>query len=1176
MTELATFVGIDNIVNSWRQRVLFFIDTTIWGRIWDIIDFLLNATICIIYVVNTAVVGANDKPGRIPTANRLIEFLVAVMFLGQYVARYVVINANHRSLEHFIVFFAFVSPISAYIMSAHSQTVRNSYMSAGVMAIFYPARFLRLHYAIKRLLALVSSSVKWLRLTLIRREATSLGSDIVVAILFFASIVHSGIYWYAQKNDLKFDGFNFLDAIYFISMSALGSDDSIPRSTFSEIISMAIVGLIAFAVPSRVTRLVDLAIKTSSYTKTVSLPKASRHALVCGTIELESIRQFLHEFFNSDHGPNIFKTTIAILHPDEPTMEMKALLQDPVYTNRVFYVKGFKALKRARVDLASCVYILTRKYSHGSGIDEDAETILTALSLSAFNSSQGVADKQFADAMVQEPQFQVFAQTILPGSMVHMSYLQTSRVVCVDEMRMGIMAQNCATPGFATLAFMLSKSVGEHNGWDFSGVLSESLAYSQDEEWVKTYMHGISQEIYQAHVPRSLVGKSFFKATRYFYRCHGLLIFGVGSFSCNKPPHKQTGHHPSLETADSGYYQVLLSPRNYVLQKHDMLFAISTDIQSVLDAMMYSERVSIRSTHIKRVVPHRPADDSIDEKHGDTPSEASELQTVSNTSASPGRFSFFNMLASSGVPGMYRQPASDSSSLPAQAGNSPRRMVLRTPGAASNKHSRQTNYLSDSDSSYFSPAHKNSGKDDDDVALATPSVKGAVRTRFEKVARRNNAVPPTTTNHVVICDASDVFPRNVELLVQSLKHAFEDDDLPIVILSPSEIDSERKMVLHDFSHVYLVRGTPLSRDDLHRTRIEYAQKAIVLANCSARQSSSSSSSAAAATDAATSGGNGDSTADSAAILTNMNIQSVCGGQFFVTSELLDVESIRYLDHTQLLGEPLLKRTFMGGHIFMPSMIDTALCQCYFSSHILDVLRHLTFSHVPGTSGQQQQQQQRQHWRSAIATFKPGKLSLMHVPPRFIGKRYDTLVLTLMKQHGAVPLGLYRIVSHKAQAFATVMCNPPPSLSLLPSDAVYVLGPDIPGWLHYTESLRAIRIAHHHHQQQQQQQQEDAYAASEPASPTSSDRAGKDGSGQGTASSQSRHTVYSHNTEPSLDSPNAAAGSSAVRFYEADAGADADVSDVDGKESGSGGDGGGTLANASLTSRPSTSQKATRK
>ncbi|KAJ2059619.1 hypothetical protein GGI08_003201, partial [Coemansia sp. S2] len=117
-------------------------------------------------------------------------------------------------------------------------------------------------------------------------------------------------------------------------------DGSIPRSTFSEIISMGIVALIAFAVPSRVTRLVDLALKTSAYNKTVALPAASRHALVCGNIELESIRQFLHEFFNADHGPNIFRTTIVILHNDEPSMEMKALLRDPMYANRVFYVKG--------------------------------------------------------------------------------------------------------------------------------------------------------------------------------------------------------------------------------------------------------------------------------------------------------------------------------------------------------------------------------------------------------------------------------------------------------------------------------------------------------------------------------------------------------------------------------------------------------------------------------------------------------------------------------------------------------------------------------------------------------------------------------------------------------------------------------------------------------------------
>ncbi|KAJ2490448.1 hypothetical protein IWW37_003104 [Coemansia sp. RSA 2050] len=796
---------------------------------------------------------------------------------------------------------------------------------------------------------------------------------------------------------------------------------------------MAIVALIAFAVPSRVTRLVDLALKTSAYNKTVALPAASRHALVCGNIELESIRQFLHEFFNADHGPNIFRTTIVILHNDEPSMEMKALLRDPVYANRVFYVKGratsFKSLKRARIELATCVYILTRKHSHGTGIEDDADTVLIALALNAFACSAGTA----AGGKPSSPKFQVFAQTLLPGSITHLNYLQTARVVCVDEMRMGIMAQNCATPGFATLAFMLSTSVADRVDWDFSGILAEAIAKSADENWVKSYIHGISQEIYQAHVPSSLIGKSFFKATRYFYRCHGMLIFGLGSFSHNRSPHQHSGNHPSV-SLDCGYYQVLLAPRNYILQKYDMLFAISTDVQSVLNAMLYAERVSIKTARVKSIWG------AISEHPSHNHTSSSGAKRVSD--------------AEKGAPVQVE---------------SPRRMVVRTPPLKPQK----TNYISDSDSSYFSP---------NVMYPAAPSIKGVVRTRIERVARRNDLVPQTISNHIVICDASDLFPRNVELLIQSLKNAYEDEDLSVIILSPGQVDRQRELVLGDFTNVYVVRGTPLAQGDLRRTHIERAQKAIVLGNCNIRADSEGESN------------------DSAAILANMNIQSLCGdGQSFVTTELIDLESIRYLDHTQLLGEPLLKRTFMGGHIFMPALIDTALCQCYFNSHILDVLRHLTFSHAPSDLVTSTVATPKAEEEEGIRSFKPGKLSLLYVPDRFIGKRYDTLVLTLMKQHGSVPMGLYRIVTHEGQAFASVMCNPLPSISLVHSDAVYVLGPDIPGWKHVSEGLRVLKIA----------PQSTAFN-SESVSPTSSAATGKSDQGTG----QSRHTVYSHNTVPS--------------------------------------------------------------
>ncbi|KAJ2659823.1 hypothetical protein IW148_004087 [Coemansia sp. RSA 1199] len=962
MPDQATFVTLDNIVNGWRQRVLFFLDTSVWGRLWDIVDFLLN---------NTTVVDDHGDPSRIPMANRLLEFLITVIFLSQYVLRYVVINANHRSLEHAVVLFAFVAPMTAYFMSIHNHNVRDSYMSAGVMAIFYPARFLRLHYAVDRLVAMAAST-RHIHLSLIRQEVVSLCSDIIVAILFFASLVHSGVNWYSQTNHVQYEGFTFLDSIYSIVMSGMGEDGVIPPSTFFQVISMGILALIALAVPSRISRLVDLALNTSSYTKTVALPTATRHALVCGHIEIESVRQFLHEFFNADHGPNIFKTTIVVLHTDEPSMEMKALLRDPAYANRVFYVKGatsLKALKRARVDLATCVYILTRKTSHGSGIDQDAETVLIALALNAFSAP-------FVTRTTDTSVLQVFAQTILPNSIAHLAYLQTSRIVCIDEMRLGIMAQNCATPGFAALAFMLSTSVANHVNWDYSGVFTEEIASSA--------------------------------ATRYFYRCHGLLVFGVGSFSRSHQK-RHTAHHPSI--ADSSHYQVMLAPRNYTLQPQDMLFAIATDVQAVLNAVAYAERVSMSSAKIKYP-----------------------------------RHSFLSTRKMAS-----RRPSADSS-------HSPLRFARGVQPPA-------VNYISDSsDHEYVPKSHTR-----ESVQPVSPGPRDSYFSPLDPkpVAaqdRQLNCVPNALENHIVVCDSSPEFPRSMPLLIQALKDAFEDD-LPIVILSPCSPDPQLEHALLEFPQVYVIRGTPLSQPDLRRTCIENAQKAIVLSSSSYG------------------GSEGETGGDSAAILANMNMQQLCGGEFFVTTELVDIENIRYLDHTQLLGEPLLKRTFMGGHIFMPALIDTALCQCYFSSHILDVLRHLTFSHACSPRVMSTVCTPRADEHAAVVAASPGRLSLVYVPERFAGKRYDTLVLTLMKQHGAVALGLYRVVSHNAQSFATVMCNPLPSAIVAASDAVYVLGPDISGWPHVSERMRPVAAA----------------------SPGAS-KAGHD-----TGSSQSRHTVYSHNT-----------------------------------------------------------------
>ncbi|KAJ1724534.1 hypothetical protein LPJ61_005732, partial [Coemansia biformis] len=164
---------------------------------------------------NTTVTNEKGDPARIPTPNRLIELLLAATSLSQYVVRYVVINANHRSLEHAVALFAYVAPITAYFLSIHNSSIRDSYMSAGVMAVFYPARFLRLHYAMERIVA-IAASMRYARLTLIRQEVISLCSDIIAAILTFSSLLHSGINWYCQVHHIEHNNFSFLDAIYSI------------------------------------------------------------------------------------------------------------------------------------------------------------------------------------------------------------------------------------------------------------------------------------------------------------------------------------------------------------------------------------------------------------------------------------------------------------------------------------------------------------------------------------------------------------------------------------------------------------------------------------------------------------------------------------------------------------------------------------------------------------------------------------------------------------------------------------------------------------------------------------------------------------------------------------------------------------------------------------------------
>jgi hypothetical protein len=48
------------------------------------------------------------------------------------------------------------------------------------------------------------------------------------------------------------------------------------------------------------------------------------------------------------------------------------------------------------------------------------------------------------------------------------------------------------------------------------------------------------------------------------------------------------------------------------------------------------------------------------------------------------------------------------------------------------------------------------------------------------------------------------------------------------------------------------------------------------------------------------------------------------------------------------AQAMLRPSFMSGNVYTSSMLDTIICQCYYNTHLRDVLSQLIFSHNPDT------------------------------------------------------------------------------------------------------------------------------------------------------------------------------------------------------------------------------------
>jgi len=392
-------------------------------------------------------------------------------------------------------------------------------------------------------------------LALVRQQITLLSFNLLAILFIVSGVLHS--------LDVIMDGkafsitvpegrFSIFDAFYFavISMSTVGYGDISPVNTWTRALAtMVVVSMIA-VVPREINKLMDLMDKTSPYDAEYEPHPIYGHVVITGQgVSFMSLSNFLSEFYHSDHGEQ--ETHTVILHPLEPSDEMKELLEDMAYAEYVHYVKGSvmvqKDLERALLWEAGAVFVLSDQFAESRALS-DIDCVLAVKCIS-----------NIAAEMRPDYQQPTYMQMLKSETDVHCAWAARKvESICIEKLRMGLLATSARVPGFSTMICNLCISTGSYDSNIFP--------------WVDQYCYGYSQEVYTGiAVAPGFANYKFEEMVSQAYA-----LFGVSVFAIIIP--KDELGHPR---------RTLINPVGYMMTGVEQCSLIADDIAEARDFSLY-------------------------------------------------------------------------------------------------------------------------------------------------------------------------------------------------------------------------------------------------------------------------------------------------------------------------------------------------------------------------------------------------------------------------------------------------------------------------------------------------------------------------------------------------------------------------------------------------------------
>ncbi|CAL8084795.1 unnamed protein product [Calicophoron daubneyi] len=292
-------------------------------------------------------------------------------------------------------------------------------------------------------------------------------------------VEHLGDFW----DDTPHKGtWSFLETCYFlvVTISTVGYGDYVTHTTMGKIfISIFIpvsMGMTASFIPELFR---NFGSNSAAGTNRYENIYGEKHVLVCGNFDNGSLRAFIKSFLCGSRSKGRVHMNMVILRPIPIDLALKAIISH--YHAWVHYFVGTpnnpQDLARTKMKVARAAIVLATPNSRKRDT-EDGANIMQAIALKARKKTLRVV-----------LQLHNFRNKCLINNFPRWTYLVNDMVVCMEELKLGLMAYNCLAPGFSTLILNLLNMHGRRKS------IPKNF-----ERWREEYEYGFCMELHDVGI----------------------------------------------------------------------------------------------------------------------------------------------------------------------------------------------------------------------------------------------------------------------------------------------------------------------------------------------------------------------------------------------------------------------------------------------------------------------------------------------------------------------------------------------------------------------------------------------------------------------------------------------------------------------------------------------------